>query len=89
MRIRLTTSRTIGASTDGYFDNVSVRVACASSCAGDASGDLSVGLPDIAAIVNCWAMPAACNLCADLDGSGEIGLGDIAVAIGNWGANCP
>lgn len=60
-----------------------------STCPGDADADFTVGLADIAAIINCWSMPASCNVCADLDNSGSIGLGDIARVIGSWGSSCP
>lgn len=59
-------------------------------CPGDANGDRTVGLGDIAVLIQNWGLsvppaPAA----ADLDGNGSIGLGDIAVVIDNWGLVCP
>lgn len=60
------------------------------ACPGDADGDRSVGLGDIAVLINNWTFtvpPAPAS--ADLDGSGVIGLGDIAVIINHWAVNCP
>ncbi len=58
-------------------------------CPGDASTDLMVGLPDIAAIIQTWNSTDEI-ICAriDLDHSGVIGLGDIARVIQHWGSSC-
>lgn len=60
-----------------------------SGCAGDAAPDLTVGLADLATVINCWTLAASCDVCADLDNSGSIGLGDLAMIIQNWGSSCP
>lgn len=59
------------------------------ACPGDIDGDGAIGLSDVAAIINCWSLPAACNPSADLDGDGLVGLSDIGVVIQNWGTACP
>lgn len=59
------------------------------ACHGDADGNGAVGLSDIAAVIICWGLSAACDPAADLDASGDIGLGDVAMAIGHWGQTCP
>ncbi|HVZ95207.1 MAG TPA: hypothetical protein VG797_11925, partial [Phycisphaerales bacterium] len=59
------------------------------ACPGDINGDHAVGLADIAAIIQCWSLPASCNPAADLDASGTIGLGDVAGVIAHWGVTCP
>ncbi len=58
-------------------------------CPGDASTDLMVGLPDIAAIIQTWNSTDE-TICTriDLDHSGVIGLGDIALVIQHWGESC-
>jgi hypothetical protein len=69
---------------------MAVRVDPPPACPGDASGNGSVGLDDIAEVVNAWGqtVPPA-PMATDLDGSGDIGLGDIAVIIQFWGLICP
>lgn len=69
--------------------------ACASTvcplspCPGDVNGNRRVGLSDIAGIISCWGLPAACNPGADQSGDGLIGLADVAVVLTNWGCCCP
>ncbi len=69
---------------------MAVRVDPPPACPGDASGNGSVGLDDIAEVVNAWGLtvPPA-PMAIDLDGWGDIGLGDIAVIIQFWGQSCP
>lgn len=69
---------------------MAVRADPPPACPGDANGNGSVGLDDIAEVVNAWGqtVPPA-PIATDLDGSGEIGLGDIAVIIQFWGQSCP
>lgn len=58
-------------------------------CAGDASGDGVVGLPDIARLIELWSLAAPpADTAADLDADGTIGIGDLARVIGAWGSSC-
>ncbi len=61
-----------------------------SVCPGDADGDRTVGLPDLALIITYWSnsVPPA-PMFADLDQSGSIGLGDVAQVISHWATSCP
>jgi hypothetical protein len=56
---------------------------------GDADGDLSVGLSDIAIIVTNWLLSGMPGTQGDLDNDGVRGLSDIALVVNNWGAHCP
>ncbi|HVZ94052.1 MAG TPA: S8 family serine peptidase, partial [Phycisphaerales bacterium] len=58
----------------------------ATYCAGDLNGDRSVGLGDIAIIIQNWntAGPAG-----DANGDGVVGLADVAMLIMNWSTTCP
>lgn len=71
------------------LDNSTHFVAFSSICTGDIDGDRSVGLGDLAELINCWALPRSCNPKADLDGNGSLGLGDLAVCINNLATTCP
>lgn len=60
-----------------------------SFCPGDVDGDLSVGLSDIAVLIQNWTLPVPpAPMCADLDGSGSVGLGDVALVIQSWATSC-
>ncbi|HVZ94827.1 MAG TPA: hypothetical protein VG797_09990 [Phycisphaerales bacterium] len=53
---------------------------------GDADGDGSVGLSDIAKVIQAWGESVApAGSGADLNGDGLVGIGDIAKVIANWG----
>lgn len=82
------------ATTNDTFDvgvlAMAVRVDPPPACPGDANGNGSVGLDDIAEVVNAWGQTVPpVPMAIDLDGSGDIGLGDLAVIIQFWGQICP
>ncbi|HVZ93956.1 MAG TPA: dockerin type I domain-containing protein [Phycisphaerales bacterium] len=61
----------------------------AAPCPGDANGDRSVGLADIAVVVQHWGQTVPPNTNGDMTGDGSVGLADIAVIIQHWAATCP
>lgn len=59
------------------------------TCPGDANGDGSVGLGDIAVIITSWNQSVPVDTLGDVDGDGFVGLSDIAVVTSNWATVCP
>ncbi len=58
------------------------------ACPGDADGDGTVGLPDLAVVIANWGRPGAPGQFGDLNGDGTRGLDDLAIVISNWNAAC-
>ncbi len=96
------TQRRIGIDrdADGFFDGDEL-IACSNPTdptiipggpgavlVGDANGDMSVGLDDIAVVVINWFLPGSPGTDGDLDGDGVRGLSDIALVAENWGRMC-
>ncbi len=54
-------------------------------CPGDATGDLTVGLADLLAVLSAWGTTDAD---ADVDDSGLVGLGDLLAVLSAWGTSC-
>ncbi|HVZ93962.1 MAG TPA: S8 family serine peptidase [Phycisphaerales bacterium] len=90
----------VRASDEGFYSCVitnscrgltspSAHLAVTPACPGDTDGSGTVGLADIASVIQCWNQPASCNAAADIDHDNTIGLGDIAVIIQQWGHVCP
>lgn len=77
------------ANTSGLLLQVRQINILPAACPGDGDGDRSVGLADIAGVINGWAGPACLGNNGDLDGDGMVGLADIALVINNWGTSCP
>lgn len=59
------------------------------ACPGDADGDGSIGLGDIALMIQNWSFTVTPGTNGDTDGDGVVGLGDLALAIKNWDTACP
>ncbi|HVZ94644.1 MAG TPA: choice-of-anchor tandem repeat NxxGxxAF-containing protein [Phycisphaerales bacterium] len=59
------------------------------ACPGDANGDRSVGLADIAMIIQQWGQTVPVGTGGDVNADGAVGLPDIAVVIQNWALECP
>ncbi|HVZ93066.1 MAG TPA: hypothetical protein VG797_01005, partial [Phycisphaerales bacterium] len=57
-------------------------------CPGDADGNHSVGVSDIAVVIQNWFVTGSPGTLGDLDGNGARGVSDIAVIIQNWGQDC-
>ncbi len=81
---RLTVMDAAGLSAS---DTVFMFPAPTPACPGDADGDGSVGLSDIAVVINNWG--AVGESPGDLDHDHLVGLSDIAIIINNWGVTCP
>lgn len=90
----------IDRDADGFFDMDEVD-ACSNPAnasiipggpgavlAGDADGNRSVGLEDIAIVSLNWGQSVTPGTGGDTDGDGVIGLGDLAVVITHWGETC-
>ncbi len=60
-------------------------------CPGDVNGDLSVGLADIAVMIQHWSKtkpPVPPFMDGDLTGDGMVTMEDVAIVIMNWAATC-
>lgn len=55
---------------------------------GDLDGNGTVGVGDVAVLINNWNALIPPGDDPDLDGNGVIGVGDVAVLILNWGTGC-
>lgn len=58
------------------------------ACPGDADGDGSIGLSDVALMITNWSFTVAPGTQGDVSGNGTVGLEDLAVVINNWGVSC-
>ncbi len=58
------------------------------ACAGDANGDGTVGLADIAAAMQHWNETGGFALVGDVTSDGMVGLADVAEIIFHWGEIC-
>lgn len=59
------------------------------ACPGDADGDGSVGLSDVAVMISNWSFSVTPGTNGDLDADGVVGLSDLAIVIQNWNVTCP
>jgi Concanavalin A-like lectin/glucanases superfamily len=68
-----------------------LSAACAAEpCPGDADGDGSVGLSDLAAQLAAFGMTGGAGIeNGDFDGDGDVDLGDLAVLLAAFGSSCP
>ncbi len=53
------------------------------TCAADLSGDGSVGVPDLLALLGEWGNCPGCD--SDLDGDGSVGVPDLLALLADWG----
>lgn len=58
-------------------------------CFADASGDGSIGLPDVAEIINNWGLQVPPGTRGDVSANVTVGLEDLAIVINGWGTVCP
>src|SRR5262245_36052847 len=61
-------------------------------CPEDLDGDGSIGLSDLATLMNSFGLSAGdpgFNPDADLDGDGSIGLNDLSILMASFGQTCP
>jgi hypothetical protein len=69
-----------------WSDSGESMVADVCLCPGDTSGDGTVDVQDILAVLSAWG---PCQGCAeDVDGSGSVDVGDILAVLSQWGP-CP
>lgn len=91
----------IDRDADGFFDRDELN-ACSdpadanivpggpgSGLEGDANHDLSVGLGDVALIIQFWGQSVPPFTSGDVTGDGFPGLDDVALVLLNWGRTCP
>ncbi len=63
------------------------EAACGDACPADITGDGTVGVEDLLALLAAWGgCPRPCP--ADLDGDGTVGVPDLLALLANWGP-CP
>ena len=58
------------------------------TCPGDLTGNGTVGVPDLLALLSCWGSVAPGCEAADLTGSGTVGVPDLLALLSAWGP-CP
>lgn len=59
---------------------------CPPGCSGDVTGDSTVGVNDVLAIIGVWGPCSGCN--EDIDQDGTVGVPDLLIVLGTWGP-CP
>lgn len=79
----------LGATTDTAAINFFVSRLLPPACAGDADGDGTVGLADLAVVIANWGRPGAPGQFGDINGDGARGLDDLAIVINSWSSACP
>ena len=53
-------------------------------CTGDVTGDLTVSVNDLLAVINNWVAPG--SSCGDANHNGAINLEDFMIVVSNWGS---
>ena len=69
-----------------YGSMTRVQFTAVPVCPGDATGDGSVGLNDLLAVIGSWGTDGAGG--GETNGDGFVGLADLLEVIGNWGNSC-
>lgn len=78
-----------GTSQDLNMNGVPDECEVPPACPGDADGDGSVGLSDIAMVIINWFTQGSPGTLGDLDSDGDRDLEDISVVSVNWATICP
>ncbi|HVZ93794.1 MAG TPA: hypothetical protein VG797_04725 [Phycisphaerales bacterium] len=91
----------IDRDSDGFFDRTELE-SCSnpddasvvpggpgSGPTGDADHNLTVGIGDVALVIQHWGQSVQSLTNGDVSGNGAVGLDDIAIIIQNWGHTCP
>jgi hypothetical protein len=85
VRLRFTTSDSPNNSvTEAGIDNLTVdELVCTEPCAADVSGDGTVNVDDLLAVIAAWG---ATSGPADVDQDGIVNVNDLLLVIGAWGS---
>lgn len=78
-----------GGSEDVNGDGIPDECQLPPVCPGDADGNGSVGIADVAVIVMNWFLTGSTGTLGDLNSDGTRGVDDIAIVVQNWASTCP